>query len=244
LGEPDCGPIGPEGRKAHGRSVDGSSLGAVWSLLHDEFFFIGVTNVGYRRVEWKYNNIIPTITVFIQRSWLYTENDVKLVLVLNWFYRPMRSPFIWSAGLVQCLWLVRINWPVIGRTGLWREVLKRAVPYSCGVSVRSPKKGRSYVWDVYEVLKRAVRMSVGCSHKGMEEKTQKTAELYLCIILCSTFKLCLSHMIDVRSPWISYDSNKLTNKMQQFHKFITWRLCVAQQVSSASSPIIRSLQLL
>jgi len=56
LGEPESGPVGPEGRKAHGRPVDVSSLGAVQN------HHVGVTNVYHATLRYPTHTYLHTHT--------------------------------------------------------------------------------------------------------------------------------------------------------------------------------------
>jgi len=62
-----------------------------------------------------------------------------------------------------------------------------------------------------------------------------------------SLKLTSTATFYLRSFWktffVFYYSNKLTNQMQQFYKFITWRFVSLNMFRGASTPIIRSLQL-
>ena len=69
------------------------------------FSFISMWDtVGLLDVQQQYsNNNSFLLTRFGLHRPNSREKEVKLVLELQLFYRPMRSPFIWSAGLVYRL---------------------------------------------------------------------------------------------------------------------------------------------
>ena len=51
-------------------------------------------------------------------------------------------------------------------------------------------------------------------------------------------KIC-TNLFSYNKPTEANCSNKLIKKMQEFHKFITSRLCTPQHVSGVLTPIIR-----
>ena len=83
---------------------------------------------------------------------------------VHWFHKSKPSPFIWSAVMVCCLWLVRINCPVIGQNNL---LCDRSAWIRLDVE-QGPKKGHlsRIVWVPSWTLKRAAERLVGCPHSS------------------------------------------------------------------------------
>jgi hypothetical protein len=72
-------------------------------------------------------------------------------------------------------------------------------------------------------------------------RSLKAYIFFLEVTLLHLNYLCETYMPLQATLW--YVSYKLTNQMQQFHKFITGHFCVTQHVSGPSTHIIRRLQL-
>jgi hypothetical protein len=120
-----------------------------------------------------------------------------------------------STGLLNSLIFGEIS---LSKTVIWMSV-NHSSTQTTNIGLATFWQGEMFHGQIYITFCQILRLS-----SGFHEKLRKKSTDLMFVI-----------------PASSYDSNKLTNKMQQFHKFITWYSCVAQQVSGASSPIIRSL---